>query len=145
MTHPRVAAPPENGPLPAPRARTKVALPEIVRVCEALYARDGFVQWTDVGEAVGLTRQATYQRIKQAVERGEIPEADFTRWQSLSTRRAISRERSKQTLVNKREKEKRTFQIEFTPENYAWLREQAVLKGVSTADLVNGLVAKCRG
>ena len=129
---------------PDPRSRMKATLPEIVTVCQALYERDGFVQWTEAGEALGITRQAVVRRLQRAVAAGDLDEATFECWQSISTRAAITRERTKRNQDAKRDKAKRTITLTFTEENYAWLRKHCVLRSLRASDVLNGCVTRMR-
>ena len=139
-SHPLFAG--DSKPVRRPGPRAAVTLPEIVSVCEALYAKHGFVQWQTVGDAVGLSRQGVRMRVSRAVERGALTQEQLDRWSSITTRAALTREQAKRGLEAKREREKLVLRITFTPENAAWLRKAAALQGVRISDVLNGCVTR---
>jgi hypothetical protein len=108
--------------------------------CEDFYKRDGFVKWSDVARALGITRQAVQIRVNKLREIGELDEATFERYQSMSSRRAAA----KRNRELSRDLEQRTPRVQFTPENFAWLRKECELRQITIADIVNGLVNKAR-
>lgn len=127
------------------------SLDAICETCEALYERDGFVKWSDVGAALGVSRQAIQLRLKAAVEKGTLSPETVERWQSMTSRAAVTRERTKAqeerevaALARKRERERNTLKVLLTPENMAWVRREAVLRKVHTPDLINGLITRAR-
>ena len=121
-----------------------VPLPEIIATCEKLYARDGFVKWSDVAAVHGLSRQAIQLRLKGATERGDLEPGTMERWMSMSARVAATREREKQQRERQAERERRIIRVELTPENVAWLRAECVYRKLRTNDIVNGLINKAR-
>lgn len=112
----------------------------MLKYCADFYKRDGFVKWSDVARALGISRQAVHLRVKQAVATGDLDEATYELYQSMSSRRAAAR--TNEEL--RRDQAKRRPQILFTPDNYAWLRAESELRRVSISDLVNGLVNRAR-
>lgn len=126
--------------MPAGSARSQVTLPEIVATCEKFYARDGFVKWADVARVYDITRQAVQFRLKKAVATGELDEATFNRWASPTSRAAAARN----NRLASREREKLQIRLTLSEENIKWLREQCVLRGVTSADILNGLLNKAR-
>lgn len=127
------------------------SLETICNTCEALYARDGYVKWSDVGAALGVSRQAIQLRLRAATERGDLSPETVERWQSMTSRSAVTRERTKAqeereaaALARKRERERNTLKVLLTPENMAWVRREAVLRKVHTPDLINGLITRAR-
>lgn len=108
--------------------------------CEDFYKRDGFVKWSDVARALGISRQAVQIRVNKLREIGELDEATFERYQSMSSRRAAA----KRNRELSRDLEQRTPRVQFTPENFAWLRKECELRQITIADIVNGLVNKAR-
>jgi len=124
-----------------PRTGTyKTSLQPLIQLCEEFYERDGFVSWSDVARALGISRQAVQGRIKQAVERGELDTETFERFRSMSSRRAASRYNEEE----RRNEAKLTLQVRVTPENGAWLRAQCELRRLTAADIINGLLTKAR-
>lgn len=121
-------------------ARPGTDIAELQRLCEDFYERDGFVSWSDVARALGISRQAVHSRLKLATERGELPPETLERYRSMSSRRAASRYREEE----RRAAAKLNIQIALTPENGAWLRAQCELRRLTNADLINGLVTKAR-
>ena len=128
---------------PAPRRRgpqPKVRLEHHLSICERFYEKNGFVKWADVAEALGISRQGVQLRLKTAVERGEISQELVERFQSMTSRAAVSRENRE----NKQDRERLRLSVLFTAENLQWLQEEAVVRGVRTNDIVNGLVNRAR-
>ena len=124
-------------PGPAPKA----TLQQLFVTCEALYQRDGFVRWADVGKTHGITRQAVQLRLRRALETGELDDATFQRWQSMSTRRT---ETAKRAQDRDKERKKLDIRISVTPENKAWLEAKRTERGVTNTDIINGLLNKAR-
>jgi hypothetical protein len=120
--------------------QSKIKLDEISEVCERFYQRDGFVKWSDVASVFGISRQAVQNRLRTAVEKGDLPADTVARWQSASSRIASSRERREQA----REDAKLTIQVTLTPENLRWLRTECGVRGLRSSDVVNGLINKQR-
>jgi hypothetical protein len=112
----------------------------MIQLCEEFYKRDGFVSWSDVARALGISRQAVQGRLKQAVERGELDTETFERFRSMSSRRAASRYKEEE----RRNEAKLSIQVGMTPENGAWLRAQCELRRLNPADIINGLLTKAR-
>lgn len=121
--------------MPRPRL---IPTPELIKTCEALYARDGYVKWAEVATIFGVARQSVRLRVKDAVAKGEIPSEDAQRWHSMASRAALTR----RNRMESRLKEKFRLDIQLTTENYAWLNEQCTSRGVTKADIVNGLINK---
>jgi hypothetical protein len=124
--------------------RSQVPLESITSLCDQLHARDGFVKWADVGRALGISRQAVQLRLRAAVDKGLLSPERVEGWQSMASRAAASRERAKQSREQSREADKLVLRLRLTPENMAWLRQEAVLRRASTPEIVNGLIAKAR-
>jgi hypothetical protein len=118
-----------------------VSLQQLFVTCEALYQRDGFVRWIDVAKTHGISRQAVQLRFKAAIERGELDQATYDRWQSMSARRTTTAQRS-----DAKEKLRKSLIMSFslTPENHAWLKDQCTERGCTRADILNGLINKAR-
>lgn len=116
-------------------------LQQLFVTCEALYQRDGFVRWADVGKTHGISRQAVQLRLRRALETGELDDATFQRWQSMSTRRT---ETAKRAQDRDKERKKLDIRISVTPENKAWLETQRTERGVTNTDIINGLLNKAR-
>jgi hypothetical protein len=126
--------------MPVGSPRSAVTLAELVSTCEKLYERDGFVKWADVARVYEVSRQAVHNRLKAAVEKGELDGPTFLRWSSPTSRAAASRG----NRAASREREKHLIRTQLTEANLKWLREQCVVKGVTTADVINGLINKAR-
>jgi hypothetical protein len=124
--------------------RSSFTLAKLIEVCECFYAQDGFVKWTDVGAALGVSRQAVQLRLRAAVEKGDLPPETVERWQSMSSRAATSRERESERRAAENERRRRTVQTLLSPENHAWLREVTTIRRVTTADYINGLITRER-
>ena len=124
-------------PGPAP----KVPLQQLFGTCETLYQRDGFVRWADVAKVHGISRQSVQLRFKKALETGELDEATYKRWESASARRTVTAKRYRE---RERERNARELRITLTPENKAWLETQCTERGVTSADIINGLLNKAR-
>lgn len=124
-----------------PGPTPKTTLQQLFITCEALYQRDGFVRWADVGKTHGITRQAVQLRLRRAVETGELDTTTFQRWQSMSTRRT---ETAKRANDRERARRKLDIRISVTPENKAWLEAQRTERGITGSDIINGLLNKAR-
>ena len=122
----------------------KVTFDEIRETCEAFYARDGFVCWADVAKVHGVSRQAIQLRLKKELQRGELDQATFDRWASMTVRAATQREITTTKLGQKREKEKQIIRCLLTPENVKWLRMECIRRNVRSNDIINGLINKAR-
>ncbi len=118
-----------------------ITLQQLSITCEALYQRDGFVRWADVAKTHGLTRQAVQSRLRKATERGDIDEATFKRWQSMSARRTETAKRAKE-----KDQLESTLRVSvvLSPENVTWLKDQCTERGCTRADILNGLINKAR-
>jgi hypothetical protein len=99
------------------------------------------VRWADVAKVHGISRQSVQLRFKKALETGELDEATYQRWESASSRRALTAQRAKE---RKRAKEARAVNITLSPENKAWLEAQCIERSVTSADIINGLLNKVR-
>jgi predicted DNA-binding protein YlxM (UPF0122 family) len=117
-----------------------VSFDEVRKVCECFYERDGYVSWALVAKAFGVSRQAIQARVKSAVTSGTLDPATYERWLSVSSRRAVTRERREAA----RAEEKLTVTITLTPENWRWLRTECALRNATNSDLINGLINKAR-
>lgn len=113
---------------------------EVARACESFYQRDGFVSWSAVAEIFGVSRQAIQARVKSAVTNGTLDQATYDRWLSVSSRRALTRQRE----ADKRAARKLNIDITLTPANLTWLRTEAALRKVTASDIINGLLNKAR-
>lgn len=105
-------------------------------MCEHLYKRDGFVKWTEVAELLGVTRQAVFNRLNDAVKRGRLSAEDLDRWRSSASRRAQSR----QNIKLKKESEKLRISITLTPDNKRWIAYQCEQLHCISSDIINGLI-----
>lgn len=126
-------------PVPA-----KAPLDKIIDICDELYARDGFVKWIDVGNALGVSRQAIQLRLRAAVEKGELTPERVEQWQSMTSRAAATREREKQAKDKRNSVRRLQITATLTQENAAWLRKETVFKRATTSDIINGLITKAR-
>lgn len=124
-------------PGPAP----KVPLQQLFGTCETLYQRDGFVRWADVGRVHGISRQSVQLRFKKAIETGELDEATYERWESASSRRTLTAKRARE---REKARQARAVNITLSPDNKAWLETQCTERGVTSADIINGLLNKAR-
>lgn len=112
----------------------------LINACERLYERDGYVKWSEVALELGVSRQAVHDRLKRLVVAGKVPEADFERYRSASSRVTASR-RNELLRIEAR---KRSIEIQLTPENLAWIRTECKVRQVKSADIINGLITKAR-
>ena len=124
-------------PGPAP----KVPLQQLFGTCETLYQRDGFVRWADVAKVHGISRQSVQLRFKKAIETGELDEATYQRWESASSRRTLTAKRAQE---REKARKARAVIITLTSENKAWLETQCTERGITSADIINGLLNKAR-
>jgi hypothetical protein len=124
--------------------RSTVSLPDLLAVCERFYARDGFVKWQDVGDALGISRQAVQLRLKAAVAKGDLTPESVERFQSISSRRSAARERARAGREAAAAQARLTISAQLLPENVQWLRTEAALRRLTVADIVNGLITKAR-
>lgn len=115
---------------------------ELLKACEHLYQQHGYVKWADVGRALGISRQAVQLRLRALQRRGELDDATYERWSSMTARTAATRERQKAALDQKRADESLTFRLRLSPENAEWLRAVCKVRSVTRADLINGLITK---
>lgn len=117
---------------------------QMFALCEKLYARDGFVKWSDVGAALGVSRQAIQLRLRALQRRGELTEEQYNRWASMTARAAVSRENRAKGRLRQAELERRDVKIRLSPENAEWFRAECVLRKCTSADLINGLITRER-
>lgn len=113
-------------------------------ICEKLYQLNGFVKWADVGKALGVSRQAVQLRLKAAIRRGELTEADYERWASMTARAAVARENRAKSRVIDTERKRQNLSCRLSPENAEWLRTECVFRKATSADIINGLINKER-
>ena len=118
----------------------KVALRTLVRTCEEIYDRDGYVRWAEVAEVHGISRQAVQARLKSAIERGELSAECHDRWQSMASRAQHSRGCRDQQELNRM----RRLDIQLSPANYEWLEEQCAAYGAGRAEVMNSLLNQLR-
>lgn len=108
-------------------------------ICERLFEQNGYVKWADVGKALGVSRQAIQLRLRAAQRRGELDDATYERWASLTSRSGTIRQAAH---ARKLEQERLLVRVRLSPESVAWLRTESVLRKVTSADIINGLIAK---
>lgn len=120
--------------------RVPASLDELKALCERLYRRDGFVKWAEVAEILGVSRQAVFNRMNNAVKQGTVTESEFEKWRSSSSRRAKARE----NLQLKRENEKLRISVTLTPDNKRWLAYQCEKSQAISSDIINGLINLAR-
>lgn len=113
-------------------------------ICERLYKLNGFVKWADVGRALGVSRQAIQLRLRAAQARGDLDDATYDRWSSMTARAAASRESRAKSRERDRERHRDAIRLRLSPENAAWLRAECVLRKVTSADLINGMITRER-
>lgn len=106
-----------------------------------MYAQNGFVIWKEVGDALGVSRQAVQLRLRAAVERGDIKPELVEKYQSLASRRASARERGER--AREAESKYRRY-IRFLPENMEWLQAESKRRGTQVPDIINGLITRAR-
>ena len=124
-------------PGPAP----KVPLQQLFGTCETFYQRDGFVRWADVGRVHGISRQSVQLRFKKALETGELDEATYQRWESASSRRALTAQRARE---REKARQARAVNITLSADNKTWLETQCTERNVTSADIINGFLNKAR-
>jgi predicted transcriptional regulator len=124
-----------------PVQRSQVSLDRLLSVCDLIYARDGFVTWTEVGKTLGISRQAVQLRLRAAIEKGDLTSDAVEKYQSIASRQAVARERGEKRVEDEH---KYRRSIRFTPENLEWLQAQADERKVRIPDIINGLVTKAR-
>lgn len=115
-------------------------LTDITGLCERIYERDGFVKWSEVASALGLSRQAVQARLSKAVAAGDLPEDVYDRWRSVSSRLT----QSKRNRELKKENERCRISVVLSPENKQWVLEECVTRRCSSADIINGLINRER-
>jgi hypothetical protein len=120
--------------------RSSVTLEELAQTCERFWSAQGYVKWADVADVYGVSRQAIHSRLKQACDKGELNPETFERWSSPTSRLAASR----RNRAASREREKLQVSIRLTAENLKWLREECSIRGVTSADVINGLITVAR-
>lgn len=120
-----------------PKQRSEISLDRLLAVCDTFYAQQGYVIWKEVGDALGISRQAVQLRLRAAVEKGDIKPELVEKYQSLASRRAAARERDRQHSLSRR-------YITYTPENLKWLQEESDRKGAQITEIVNGLITRAR-
>jgi len=113
-------------------------------ICERLYQLNGFVKWADVGKALGVSRQAVQLRLRAAQSRGELDDATYDRWASMTARAAASRENRAKSRERDRERYRNEIRFQLSPENAEWLRAECVFRKVTSADIINGLLNVAR-
>lgn len=113
-------------------------------ICEKLYQLNGFVKWADVGKALGVSRQAVQLRLRAAQARGELTEADYNRWSSMTARAAAARENRAKSRERDRERHRHEIRFRLSPENAEWLRAECVFRKATSADIINGLLNVAR-
>lgn len=120
-----------------------IPLSDILDLCEALYTRQGFVQWAQVAKAFGISRQAIYFRLRAAVASGHLTEAQYRRWQSASSLIAQARKRGEGGAAAEAAVQHR-FQVTVSPEDALWLRTEAAAADVRPSDILAGLLGRAR-
>lgn len=113
-------------------------------ICEKLYTQHGYVKWADVGRALDVSRQAIQLRLRAAQSRGDLDDATYERWSSMTARAAATREREKAQRERTKAKRRLEVRVALSPENAEWLRLECVLRQATSADIVNGLINKAR-
>jgi hypothetical protein len=105
------------------------------------YATQGFVKWTDLATELGVSRQLILQKLQRAVCHGLVTPADLDRFRSTAARTRLGRTNEDIRRANDRFR----VQLTLTPDNHQWLRAQVQSRpGVTTADLINGLITRAR-
>jgi len=114
---------------------------DLLERCERHYATQGFVKWTDLATELGTSRQLILQKLQRAVCRGLISPADLDRYRSTAARTRLGRTNEDIRRANDRLR----VQVTLTADNHQWLRTQVQSRpGVTTADLINGLLTRAR-
>lgn len=123
-----------SGPKPA------VSLEQLVAVFEELYARSGFVKWTEVAERTGQSRANVSKRINDAVARGDLSSETVERWRSLTARRH-------QSSQNRTEHAKRSpyrVDVTLTPENYEFIKDTCTKYNANMGEALNARLEAMR-
>lgn len=126
--------------MPRPGRKATVPLETIVSVCEELYARSGFVKWTEVAERVGLDNGTIHKRFKDAIKRGDLTPETVERWRSLTARRRITAENAK--AKNRRALGR--IEITLTPDNFEFVKQQCTKHSGNMTEIVNGIINAAR-
>ena len=114
---------------------------DLLERCERHYATQGFVKWSDLATELGTSRQLILQKLQRAVCRGLISPADLDRYRSTAARTRLGRTNEDIRRANDRLR----VQVTLTADNHQWLRTQVQSRpGVTTADLINGLLTRAR-
>jgi len=114
---------------------------DLIERCERHYAAQGFVKWTDLATELGVSRQLILQKLQRAVCHGLVSPADLDRFRSTAARTRLGRTNEDIRRANDRFR----VQLTLTSDNHQWLRAQVQSRpGVTTADLINGLITRAR-
>ena len=114
---------------------------DLIERCERHYAAQGFVKWTDLATELGVSRQLILQKLQRAVCHGLVTPADLDRFRSTAARTRLGRTNEDIRRANDRFR----VQLTLTADNHQWLRAQVQSRpGVTTADLINGLITRAR-
>ena len=114
---------------------------DLIERCERHYATQGFVKWTDLATELGVSRQLILQKLQRAVCHGLVTPADLDRFRSTAARTRLGRTNEDIRRANDRFR----IQLTLTSDNHQWLRAQVQSRpGVTTADLINGLITRAR-
>ena len=114
---------------------------DLIERCERHYAAQGFVKWTDLATELGVSRQLILQKLQRAVCHGLVSPADLDRFRSTAARTRMGRTNEDIRRANDRFR----VQLTLTSDNHQWLRAQVQSRpGVTTADLINGLITRAR-
>lgn len=117
---------------------------QLFDTCEKLYQLNGFVKWSDVGKVLGVSRQAVQLRLRAAQARGDLDDATYERWSSMTARAAAARENRARSRERDRERHRHEIRFRLSPENAEWLRAESVFRKATSADIINGLINKAR-
>lgn len=112
--------------MPAGKTRSLHSLDDVIRACDNCYRTYGFVNYAQVGRALGLTRQAIQLRIKTAHQRGQISDATLERFRQSSSAPTV------------------TMEIQVSPETRDYLRDLAERLGLRISTIVEGAITKYR-
>lgn len=122
--------------------KSTIPLEDLLATCEALYARQGYVRWSQVALAYGVSRQAIQLRLRAAVATGRLTEDLYRRWQTPSSVSATAREAGEGgATVPERQAR---FQISAPHEDAQWLRTEAAASGLRPSDVLYGLLRQAR-
>lgn len=114
---------------------------DLIERCERHYAAQGFVKWADLATELGVSRQLILQKLQRAVCHGLVTPADLDRFRSTAARTRLGRTNEDIRRANDRFR----VQLTLTSDNHQWLRAQVQSRpGVTTADLINGLITRAR-